>query len=424
VLAPGQIVPLTIEKPAVGGRMIARVDGQVVLVGSAIPGERVHARIERVTKGVAYAATVSVDDASSDRQEAFTDPLCGGCLFAHIAPARQRALKAQILMDACARIGRFTAPIDRIVAGSADEGYRLRARLHVHDGRAGFFREGTHTLCEARSTRQLLPAALDAVDRLLETIGPERAGIVREIELSENLDATGRALHLVLAQASERQPFESLSLPEGTTGISVSGALPGSPVRIVAGTPFVIDTLQLGSGSTALRRHVLSFFQGNRFLVHCLVEHVVGLVEPETTVLDLYAGVGLFAIPAAVSRGARVTAVEGDRISAGDLQANAAVAAANVNAVRESVEVFTRTIRDRPSTIIVDPPRTGMTPTVLNGLVRAGAPRLIYVSCDPATFARDARRLLDAGYTVTRVRAFDLFPNTPHVEAVAELEKT
>jgi 23S rRNA (uracil1939-C5)-methyltransferase len=422
VFAPGQVVPLTVEKPAVGGRMIARVNGQVVLVGGAIPGERVHARIERLTKGVAYAATVSVDHASPDRQESFTDPLCGGCLFAHIAPARQHALKAQILEDACARIGRFTAPVDPLVVGSANEGYRMRARLHVHDGRAGFFREGTHTLCDARSTRQLLPASLDAVDRALEMLGPKRARLVREVELSENLDATSRALHLVLREAAGREPFEDLSLPEGTTGISVAAPSPESPVRIGAGTPFVIDTLQLGACDIALRRHVLSFFQGNRFLVHRLVEQVVGLVEPETTVFDLYAGVGLFAIPTAVAKGAHVTAVEGDRIAAGDLRVNAAVAA-KLNVVRESVEAFTTAIRGRPHTIIVDPPRTGMTPKVLDGLVRVGAPRLIYVSCDPATFARDARRLLDAGYTVAQMRAFDLFPNTPHIETVAELQR-
>jgi tRNA/tmRNA/rRNA uracil-C5-methylase (TrmA/RlmC/RlmD family) len=118
-----------------------------------------------------------------------------------------------------------------------------------------------------------------------------------------------------------------------------------------------------------------------------------------------------------------VTAVEGDRTSAGDLQANAAAATADLNVVRGSVEAFTETIRDRPSTIIVDPPRTGMAPKVLDGLVRVDAPQLIYVSCDPATFARDARRLLDAGYTVTRMRAFDLFPNTPHVEVVAALRR-
>src|ERR1700716_3967802 len=96
--SPGDSVPLTIEKPAAGGRMIARLDGQIVLVGGAIPGERVTARIERTGKGVVYADTVAVDDASPDRRPA-GDPLCGGCLYAHISYARQLDIKAQVIVD-------------------------------------------------------------------------------------------------------------------------------------------------------------------------------------------------------------------------------------------------------------------------------------------------------------------------------------
>src|SRR5438552_8448399 len=104
MLTPGQILPLTIDKPAAGGPMIARVDGQVVLVFGAIPGERVRARIERVGKGVAYAQTVAVDEPSADRRT-FADSLCGGCLFGHIAYLRQLELKSQIIDDAFRRIG-------------------------------------------------------------------------------------------------------------------------------------------------------------------------------------------------------------------------------------------------------------------------------------------------------------------------------
>ena len=109
-LTPGQTVPLTIEKPAAGGRMIARVDGQVVLVADAIPGERVQARIERVGKGVAYAQTLSVEEPSGDRRDPFTDPLCGGCLYSHIAYRRQLEIKSEIIADAFRRIGRLELP--------------------------------------------------------------------------------------------------------------------------------------------------------------------------------------------------------------------------------------------------------------------------------------------------------------------------
>src|SRR6478672_10955919 len=102
--APGQILPLVIEKPAVGGRMIARADGQIVLVAGAIPGERVQARIERVSKGVGYGDVVSVDEPSPDRRPPFTDLGCGGSLYAHIAYPRQLAIKAQVIADAFTRI--------------------------------------------------------------------------------------------------------------------------------------------------------------------------------------------------------------------------------------------------------------------------------------------------------------------------------
>src|SRR5713101_6315731 len=104
MIAPGDVLPLTIEKPAVGGRMIARAGRLVVLVSGAIPGERVRARVERVGKGVAYATALDVDEPSSDRRPAAGDPLCGGCLYAHIAYSRQLEIKAAVIADAFARI--------------------------------------------------------------------------------------------------------------------------------------------------------------------------------------------------------------------------------------------------------------------------------------------------------------------------------
>jgi 23S rRNA (uracil1939-C5)-methyltransferase len=153
MISSGQLVTLKIEKPAAGGRMIARLGGQVVLVSGAIPGERVSARIERIGKGVAYADTMSVEEPAADRREPFTDPLCGGCLYAHIAYPRQVAIKAHVIADAFVRIGRIPLQAPVPIAASPDEGYRMRARLHARGGRIGFFREGSHELCDARGTR-------------------------------------------------------------------------------------------------------------------------------------------------------------------------------------------------------------------------------------------------------------------------------
>jgi tRNA/tmRNA/rRNA uracil-C5-methylase (TrmA/RlmC/RlmD family) len=130
MVTAGQILSLTIEKPAAGGRMIARAAGQVVLVGGAIPGESVRARIERVGKGVAYAETLEVESASADRREVFADLQCGGCLYGHIAYPRQMELKGQVIGDAFQRIGRLPLRVPVRVAASPEAGSRMRARLN------------------------------------------------------------------------------------------------------------------------------------------------------------------------------------------------------------------------------------------------------------------------------------------------------
>jgi len=412
MIAPGATLPLVVEKPAVGGRMIARVDGQVVLVAGAIPGERVQARIERVGKGVAYAETVAVDEPSPDRRPPFTDLVCGGSLYAHIAYPRQREIKAQVIADAFARIGRLQLPGEVGVAASPEEGYRMRARLHVRGRRVGFFREATHDVCDARETRQLLPATCDVVDRLAAALRSVGADAVREIEVSENVEASQRAVHFVTADRVDRRIVATLATIDGITR-----------------GPHVTDTLRLGEAAVTLRRHVQAFFQGNRYLLADLVAHVVNQVPAAGALTDLYAGVGLFAVAAAATRGASVVAVEGDPYAAEDLRANAAALGGQIVATTGAVETFLAgasaggRLDAAAGTVIVDPPRTGLSREALTALLDLAARRLIYVSCDVATLARDARRFVDNGYTISRADAFDLFPNTPHVETVVVFEK-
>ena len=419
MLVKGQILPLRIEKPAAGGRMIARVDGQVVLVSGAIPGEEVSARVERVGRGVAYADVVAIDRASEDRRTVDTDPLCGGCLYAHVTYARQLEIKSLVIQDAFARIGHLALPSALAVSGSPEGGYRMRARLHVREGRIGFFREGTHEICEARPTRQLRDDTCDVLDRIAAGLRSLGMAGVREIEVSENLDASQRVVHLERATAAAPQELRGLGLSEGLTGLTVWSPTSGARVAVVMGDPHVVDGFPIGEVEIRLRRHVLAFFQGNRFLLPSLVSHVVSHVEEGDDVVDLYAGTGLFSVAAARSRGARVTAVEGDPTGATDLAFNAASTDGKVSSVHQSVEAFVALRHERPSVLIVDPPRTGLSKEALRGAIALRAPAIVYVSCDVATLARDARQLVDAGYSLERVEAFDLFPNTPHVETVA-----
>ena len=423
-LTVGADVAVDVEKPAAGGRMIARHQGQILLVSGAIPGERVSVRIDRVEKRVAFASTVTVIERSPDRRPAH-DPLCGGCVYAHIAYPRQVTLKANIIADAFTRIGRIPTGDEVEVAPSPETGYRLRARLHVQADKAGFYREGTHELCDPRGTTQLSAGTVDTIDRTLAALGDIRSAVAA-IELSENISGDERAIHCdVIPDAQTMEAaFARAIEAAGLTGCTARGRL-GPFVRI--GNPAVSDPLSILTHGRAaigsLKRQPAAFFQGNRFLLPDLVVSVLDATLTARTVLDLYAGAGLFSAALAATGHARITAVEGDRYSGSDLRENAAAFPGVIRAVVGSVEEHLQRSRERAQTIVVDPPRTGISREAMESIARQSAERVIYVSCDPPTMARDARRLLDTGYRLTSLKGFDLFPNTPHVETIGVFER-
>ncbi|HTI39238.1 MAG TPA: TRAM domain-containing protein [Vicinamibacterales bacterium] len=422
MLAEGQQVTLDIEKVAAGGWTIGRHHGQVVLVRGAIPGERVTAWIERADRRVAYAAVRDVLDASPDRRAPAFDPLCGGGVFAHVAYARQLALKGEIVQDAFTRLAHHPLERSPDVEGSPETGYRMRARLHVRGGRVGFYREGTHQLCDAAPTGQLRSETIDAAVRLVGSLQARSRDSIASIAIAENLAADQRAAHLESMDAGELDESALAAAAEdaGLTGLSFRTAA-GS--LQTAGDPAVSDSLEAISNRVKhpgeVRRHAESFFQGNRFLLPSLVSAVLDAVSAAGHVVDLYAGVGLFSLAIAAAGAAEVTAVEGDRSSARDLRHNARAFAPRLHAKAVSVEEFLSTAKHTPDACIVDPPRTGVSKPAMEAMLRRPAPRIVYVSCDPPTLARDARRLLDAGYALESIRAFDLFPNTAHVESFA-----
>ncbi len=312
--------------------MIARHEGQVILVGGAIPGERVHARVERATRAVAYAETIAVDEPSVDRRVWDGDVQCGGCLYAHIAYARQLEIKAAVIADAFARIGRISLAAPVQIVRSPESGYRMRARLHVRGSKVGFFREGTHDLCEPRQTRQLLPATCDVIDRAAVVIRSRGLADVREIELAENADGSARAIAIDSVSPVDAAALEQFASIEGVTGVVCGGR--------TLGDPHVIDAIHIEQAAPiSLRRHVLAFFQGNRFLLSQLAGDVASEIPAAADVVDLYAGGGLFSVVAASSRGARVTAVEGDRVAAADLIANCA-GTTTITPVHQPVEQY------------------------------------------------------------------------------------
>jgi 23S rRNA (uracil1939-C5)-methyltransferase len=419
VLSPGSEITLVAEKPAAGGRMLARHGGQVVFVAGAIPGERVRARVERTAKKVVFAEATEILEPSADRRGVDIDWACGGSLYAHIDYRRQLSLKSELVTDAFARIGKIALDEAVPVSASAEDGYRMRARLHARDGRFGFFREGTHELCDAAPTRQLLPATLEALERLGNAMQAAGVGGISSCEIVENVPATERAV--LLEVESSHVPLH-LAAVDGVTGLVFADHLRGR-VTVGYGSPYVTDTIVAAGTVVTLTHHVQSFFQGNRHVLGKLVNRVLAQV-PDGTVIDLYAGVGLFAVSLA-ARGLRtIVAVEGDRSSARDLDANAAAYGGAIAVEHFAVEDFLRRRHVvRPDTLVLDPPRTGISGEAMSGILGIKPPRIVYLSCDLATVARDGRRLIEAGYALEHIEAFDLFPNTAHVETLVVLSR-
>lgn len=422
MLSEGQQVELTIEKVAAGGWTIGRHHGQVVLVRGAIPGERVTAWVERADRRVAYANTREILEGSNDRRPPPFDPLCGGGVFAHVAYDRQLSLKGEIVQDAFTRLARYPLAETPKVEPSPESGYRMRARLHVRGQRVGFYREGTHQMCDAAPTAQLRSEALEAAIAVARILHRHTPDAVASLAISENIAADARAVHVELS-AGGRLDEAALSSAAETAGLRGVSARTASGDVLTAGDPAVSDPMERISAGRVrdgeLRRHAESFFQGNRYLLPSLVSAVLDASADDGHVVDLYAGVGLFSIALASAGHSDITAVEGDRASARDLRQNARALASRVHAKTISVENYLAAAQGDVTTMIVDPPRTGMSKEAVDAVLRAAPRQIVYVSCDPPTLARDARRLLDGGYTLASIRAFDLFPNTAHVESLA-----
>jgi len=424
MIEAGSLLTLDVEKPTAGGRMLARHRGQVVLVWGAIPGERVTARVERAGKGLAYAETLEVLSASPDRRSVGGDWRCGGNVLAHVGYARQLQLKGDIIRDALGRIGRVRLDRSPDVIGSPEQGYRMRARLHAQNGRLGFYREGTHELCEAIGTGQMLESTSAWIAAAQETLQRGSLTGVAAIEIAENIMGDERACHLELRGGVDASRFTVLS--KDLVGLSAQRADRPESVTL-AGTPVVTDIVQVREGDSSsllrLQRSVRAFFQGNRFLLERLLRHVIALV-PEGPVVELYAGGGLFGLALVASGVQDVTLVEGDPVSGADLQRNAEPFRDRVRVDRRSVEGSLAGGRaSKGRTVIVDPPRTGLSKDAVRGILAMTPAHLVYVSCDVATLARDTRALLDGDYQLGQVTGLDLFPNTAHVETVAQFTR-
>ena len=425
-LAPGTLVEAPIEKGVYRGRGLARVEGRVVFVPRAHPGDRVRARVSEVHAGWAEAALVEVLEASPDRRASPCPyvPRCGGCAYQDYADAAELRLKEAVLRESLARAGAaWEGAITR--HASPVTGWRMRASLHFARGeggpRLGFRQEGTRRVIDIEACLQLS----DAMNRSARSLHgalrdrPE-APRVHGLELVEAPD--GGALVATLETGLARSEAPALAWLRGA-----APALSGLAVRTrtgshewLFGSPFV-EPVALG---ITLRAHAVSFFQANRFLYEELARTVVELVpDGGSRLVDLYAGVGLFALPLA-ARGERETvAIEQSPAACEDALFAARRAGLRHVSVRQAdVELGLGALPPRTGErVVLDPPRTGASRALLEALAARKPDAIVYVSCDPPTLGRDLALLSARGYLPDVVHLFDMFPKTFHMETLVRL---
>ena len=397
---------MTVEKWVYGGDSLARVDGRVVMTPYLIPGETARVDQTEDRRGLIRAVARDVVTPSPER----VDPpcpyffRCGGCHYQHAAYEFQVQQKAAILREQLRRVGRIQYEGEIAVVSGPPLGYRNRSQFHVDRGRIGYYGEGSHELVAIDHCPISSPRLNEALGELVKMARDRRwPGFVKSVELFTNetdvmvnvLDASQPVAKRFFDWCAERIP----------------GADRGYLEYTAAGRTFQVSHN--------------SFFQVNRFLVEPLVETAVGGASGGALALDLYAGVGLFTL-ALAGRFERVTAVESGASAIRDLGVNAERAGfsgAAVTAVQANVEAFlSRYGGQAPDLVLADPPRAGLGKTVTSELVRLRPARIVIVSCDPSTLARDLAGLLAGGYRIGRVAMVDLFPHTYHLESVVALE--
>lgn len=392
-----------------GGAAVGRHEGKVIFVPYALPGETVRAEIVEDRSRYARARLVEVLEPSPERVEPpcpyFGPDGCGGCHLQHSTYEAQLRLKAQVVAEQLARIGGFADP--PVLPTLPDPGgwaYRNQARFHpAPTGGLGFCLEDRREVVPIEECLILHPF----LSELYEALDLELPGLTA-LTLRAGV-ATGDRM-LILETAGDEAPELEIDLPLSCVLLTADGL----PVPLI-GDPYIAERV---AGYT-YRISAPSFFQANTAQAERLVSLVLEDLAPESheVVLDGYCGVGLFTLPLA-ERAGMVVAVEANPVAVDDLLVNAADLE-NVEVVEGPVEAVLADREGRLDAAVVDPPRTGLSPEALEGLIAARPARLVYVSCDPATLARDARRLAAAGYSLERVRPVDLFPQTYHIETVS-----
>jgi len=402
--------------PAHGGASIARDEGKVWLVSYALPGEVVEAEPRGKQGGVAVANTTSVIEASPHRVEPRCPYFgtCGGCQWQHASYAHQLELKRQVVEEAWARAG-LRLPPDAPVLGMDDPWrYRIRGEFEAiptaEGWRFGFHRQRSHSVIPI--------ATCDIHDLRIEQALPAFAQAAGELQLKnlQNLlltvEPNGRGLLWRMRHRGKEPVW-----PRDEFARRVGDLLPDQVV--------LDDAMSLEFWDMSFRVRSDTFVQTNYKQMLVLYQAALDMLAagPDDHVLDLYAGMGTISV--AVARtAAGVTAVEENPRAVQVGRLNARINSAKVEYLPGKVETVLRQVRmGRHQSAILDPPRAGCEPAALAELLRLGPERLVYISCEPSTHARDLIALVRGGYRVRRAAIVDMFPQTYHIETVALLER-
>jgi 23S rRNA (uracil1939-C5)-methyltransferase len=379
---------IRIEKLIAGGDGIARWEGVPVFVPRAAPGDLLKVKITERRPDYGRAEIVEIlEPGPARRPDPYPELSATGiCDLQHLLDEEQPRLKAEAVRETLERIGGLTLPEDLEIVTGEPWGYRLRTQVHTDRDpvtnavRVGYLARNSNDLIPVTRCPILVPE--------LEALLPELPGLLEGPEPPQRLE---------------------LAAGDADSGVTVAPALPGLPQGEVT---FQVGDLVYGYDARC-------FFQGHRGLLPRLVDLAVGPWRGEEA-YDLYGGVGLFALPLAQRYG-RVVTVEGDTLSARYARNNARRnKLVNVEVVPQVVESWIRDLPHGADRVIVDPPRGGLAPRVPHAILERRPKRLTYVSCHPATLARDLRLLMRA-YELESLVLVDLFPQTGHMEAVVQL---
>jgi 23S rRNA (uracil1939-C5)-methyltransferase len=424
---PTEPLLVEIEKPVYGGAFLARLEGKAVFVPLTLPGEQARVRITQSKPGYATAEFEEIVRAAPERIAPACPHFgaCGGCHYQHTDYATQLRFKQAILRETLER-GGLAAPTEIAVLAGEPWRYRNRIRLAFDGaGNLGYRGRRSHAVVPLRECPIAAPLLVEAALAFAE-VTRGFAPALRPTEIALFCDSAETALlATVFAASHAKLRFDELAQALHERIPALSGA-----ELVAEGRPSLEPRTVAQWGAASLDYHAAgfdyrvdhgAFFQVNRWLVDALAERVTAGYQGKLA-WDLFAGVGLFA--RRLTEGYEcVVAVESASSATAALKENlrgttgAAVEAETLAFLRRKAK------GERPDLIVVDPPRTGLGAEICTLLGEIAAPAVTYVSCDPATLARDLRTLVAAGYEIQSLTLADLFPQTYHLETVVHLRR-